>query len=76
MAYFEQPAIVCRSGGQINVYYGGKFKPDGPGHGHVRVTGGPLSENIVYWRVVRLSSTTHGKPTMNGNDLRDHLTDF
>ena len=27
------------------------FKPDGPGHGHVRVTGGPLGENIVYWRL-------------------------
>ena len=51
MAYFEQPAIVHRSGGQINVYYGGMFKPDGPGHGHVRVTGGPLGENIVYWRL-------------------------
>ena len=35
MAYFEQPAIVNRSGGQINVYYGGAFTSDG----HVRATG-------------------------------------
>lgn len=80
MAYFEQPAIVHRSGGQINVYYGGRFKPDGPGHGHVRVTGGPLGENIVYWRLPESEGgqviVDNAWETMNGNDLRDHLTDF
>lgn len=51
MAYFdEQPAIAHKSGGQINVYYGGAFTPDGHGHGHVKATGAPLGENIVYWR--------------------------
>lgn len=45
MAYFDgQPAIVYRSGGQISAYYGGI----GPGHGHVRATGGPLGKNTVY----------------------------
>ena len=81
MAYFDgQPAIVHRSGGQINVYYGGAFTPDGHGHGHVKATGGPLGENIVYWR---LSESEGGQAivdnaweTMNGNDLRDHLTGF
>lgn len=50
MAYFDgQPAIVHRSGGQINVYYGGAFAPDGHGHGHVKATGGPLGKNTVYY---------------------------
>lgn len=48
MAYFDgQPAIVHRSGGQINVYYDGAFAPDG--HGHVKATGGPLGKNTVYY---------------------------
>ena len=68
MAYFdEQPAIAHRSGGQINVYYGGAFTPDGHGHGHVKATGAPgreyrLLEGCLRARAVRLSSTTHGKP--------------
>ena len=55
MAYFDgYPAVVHRSGGQINVYYGGRFgNIPGDGHGHVRATGGPLGENIVYWRLRR-----------------------
>ena len=52
MAHFDgYPAVVHRSGGQTNVYYGGAFTPDGHGHGHVKATGGPLGENIVYWRL-------------------------
>ena len=68
MAYFDgQPAIVYRSGGQINVYYGGAFTPDEHGHGHVKATGGPPGReyrllDCLRARAVRLSSTTHGKP--------------
>ena len=81
MAYFDgQPAIVHRSGGQINVYYGGAFAPDGHGHGHVKATGGTLGKNIVYWRLPESKGgqviVDNSWGTMNGNDLRDHLTDF
>lgn len=52
MAWFDgKEAKVERSAGTIDVYYGGSFTPDGPGHGHVKATGGPLGENIVYWRL-------------------------
>ncbi len=81
MAYFDgYPAVVHRSGGQINVYYGGAFTPDGHGHGHVKATGGPLGENIVYWRLPESEGgqviVDNSWGTMNGNDLRDHLTGF
>ena len=81
MAYFDgQPAVVHRSGGMINVYYGGAFTPDGYGHGHVKATGGPLGENIVYWRLPESEGgqviVDNAWDTMNGNDLRDHLTGF
>ena len=82
MAYFDgYPAVVHRSGGQINVYYGGRFgNIPGDGHGHVRATGGPLGENIVYWRLPESEGgqviVDNSWGTMNGNDLRDHLTDF
>ena len=67
-------AKVCRSGGMINIYYGGIGEPDGTGHGHVKATGGPRGENIVYWRL----PADQGGDTiidnrfeiMNGNDLR------
>lgn len=81
MAYFDgQLAIVHRSGGQINVYYGGAFAPDGHGHGHVKATDGTLGKNIVYWRLPESKGgqviVDNSWETMNGNDLRDHLTDF
>lgn len=82
MAYFNgQPAIVHRPGGQINVYYGGRFgNIPGDGHGHVRTTGGPLGENIVCWRLPESEGgqviVDNAWETMNGNDLRDHLTGF
>ena len=82
MAYFDgYPATVHRSGEQINVYYGGRFgNIPGDGHGHVRATGGPLGENIVYWRLPESEGgqviIDNSWGTMNGNDLRDHLTDF
>ena len=80
MAYFDgQPAIVHRSEGMINVYYGGRFG-NIPGDGHVRATGGPLGENIVYWRLPESEGSqvivNNARETMNGNDLRDHLTGF
>ena len=81
MAYFDgQPAIVHRSEGMINVYYSGAFTPDGHGHGHVKATGGPLGKNIVYWRLPESEGgqviVDNSWGIMNGNDLRDHLTDF
>lgn len=79
MPYFDgRPAVVQRSGGQINVYYGGSLTPDGPGHGHVKATGGPLGENIVFWRLPEDEGgqviVDNAWSTMNGNDLSDHLT--
>lgn len=75
-----QDAKVVYSAGTTNVYYGGIGTPDGPGHGHVKATGGPLGENIVYWR---LPSSEGGQvivsnawDLVNGNDLRDYLTIF
>ncbi len=79
-SFDRQPAIVHRSGGMINVYYGGAFTPDGHGHGHVKATGGPLGENIVYWRLPESEDgqviVDNSWGTVNGNDLRDHLTGF
>ena len=77
MAYFDrQPAIVHKPGGRISVYYGGI----GPGHGHVRATGGQLGESIVYWRLPESEGdkgiVDNAWGTMNGNDLRDHLAGF
>lgn len=41
LGWFDgREALVQRSGGMINVYYGGSLKPDGTGHGHVKATGG------------------------------------
>ena len=62
------------------VFYGGSFTPDGPGHGHVKATGGPLGENIVYWRLPYSEGgqviVSNSWDTMYGNDLRDHLSGF
>ena len=76
-------ATVYRSGGTINVLYGGyRGNTPGDGHGHVKATGGPFGENIVYWRLPDseggrvIVDNQFGIP--NGNDLRlrDHLTGF
>jgi len=75
LGWFDgREALVQRSGGMINVYYGGSLKPDGTGHGHVKATGGPLGENIVYWR---LPEDEGGEVIIdnrftvtNGNDVR------
>ena len=74
-------ARIQRSGGMINVYYGGRFgNIPGDSHGHVKATGGPLGENIVFWRLPDSEGghvLVDNKFTiMNGNDLRlrDHLT--
>lgn len=81
MPYFDgKPAVVQRSGGQIHIYYGGQFYPDGPGHGHVKATGGPLGENIVYWRLPASEGgqtiVSNSWDTMYGNDLSSHLSGF
>lgn len=81
MAQFDgKEAVVERSGGTINIYYGGFPTPDGFGHGHVKATGGPLGENIVYWR---LPDNEGGQEIVSnswdiqyGNDLRPHLSGF
>ena len=82
MAYFDgQPAIVHRSGGMINVYCGSRFgNIPGDSHGHIKAAGGPLGKNIVYWRLPESEGgqviVDNSWGTMNGNDLRDHLTGF
>lgn len=81
MAYFQgREAKVNRSPGKVEVYYGGFLSPDGIGHGHVKATGGPLGENIVYWR---LPEDEGGKVIVDnswditgGNDLSNYLTNF
>ncbi len=81
MAWFDgKEAKVERSDGTINVFYGGFFTPDGPGHGHVKATGGPLGENIVYWRLPDSEGgqviVSNSWDTMYGNDLGNHLSGF
>lgn len=81
MAWFDgQEAKVVREPGTTNVYYGGSFTPDGPGHGHVKATGGSLGENIVYWRLPASEGgqviVSNSWDTMYGNDLSEHLTGF
>ena len=45
-------ARIQRSGGMINLYYGGRSgNTSGDGHGHVKAQGGPLGDFIVYWRL-------------------------
>jgi len=73
-------AKVERSGGEIQVYYGGFISPDGAGHGHVKATGGAFGENIVYWRLPDDEGgqviVSNAWDTMYGNDLSDHLRGF
>lgn len=81
MATFDgKDAKVERSGGTINVFYGGFLVPDGTGHGHVKATGGPMGENIVYWRLPDDEGgqviVSNSWDTQYGNDLSDHLSDF
>lgn len=81
MTWFDgKEAKVERSGGTINVYYGGFPVADGHGHGHVKATGGSLGENIVFWRLPDseggnvIVDNSFGVP--DGNDLSDHMTGF
>lgn len=81
MASFQgKEAKVERSAGTIDVYYGGFLTPDGQGHGHVKATGGPLGENIVYWRLPQDEGgqviVSNSWDTMYGNDLSDYLSAF
>ena len=81
MAWFDgKEAKVERSGGTINVYYGGAFTPDGHGHGHVKATVGPPGENIVYWRLPESKGgqviVSNSWDIMYGSDLSNYLGDF
>lgn len=81
MATFDgQEAKVVRNPGEIQVFYGGFLMPDGDGHGHVRATGGPLGENIVYWRLPASEGgqviVSNSWDTKYGNDLSNHLSGF
>lgn len=73
-----KPAKVKKSGGTIHVFYGGAGIADGPGHGHVKATGGVTGENIVLWR---LPASEGGRTIVSnsldekyGNDLNDYLS--
>lgn len=45
-------ATVYRSPGTTNVIYGGRNgNVPGDGHGHVKATGGPTGESVVFWRL-------------------------
>lgn len=81
MAIFDgEDAKVIRTPGEINVYYAGFLTPDGPGHGHVKATGGPEGENIVYWRLPANEGgqviVSNSWDTKYGNDLNNYLSDF
>lgn len=81
MAWFDgKEAKVVRNPGEIQVFYGGFLTPDGNGHGHVRATGGPLGENIVFWRLPESEGgqviVSNSWDTMYGNDLSNHLSGF
>ena len=81
MAWFDgKEAKVIRNPGEIQVFYGGFLTPDGSGHGHVRATGGPLGENIVYWRLPDSEGgqviVSNSWDIMYGNDLSNHLSGF
>ena len=81
MAWFDgKEAKVERSGGTTNVYYGGAFTPDGHGHGHVKATGGPPGENIIYWRLPESEGgqviVSNSWDIMYGNDLSNYLSGF
>ncbi|MGV9340600.1 hypothetical protein [Streptomyces sp. NPDC003688] len=73
-----QPAKVTRSGGTINVLYGGQYSADGPGHGHVKATGGILGDNITFWRLPASEGgaiiVSNSLDVMYGNDLNDYLS--
>lgn len=82
MAWFDgKEARVERSGGTINVYYGGSFgNTPGDGHGHVKATGGPMGENIVFWRLPESEGgqviVSNLWDTMYDNDHSNHLRGF
>lgn len=71
-------ARIDRSGGTINVYYGGRSgNVPGDGHGHVKATGGLHGESIVFWRLPESEGgqviVSNSFDVMYGNDLREHL---
>lgn len=75
----RKEARIQRSGGMVNIYYGGKYgNIPGDGHGHVKATGGPLGENIVYWWLPDSEGgaviVSNEWDVMYGNDLRPYLT--
>jgi hypothetical protein len=82
MYFFQgKEARVDRSAGMINVYYGGLAgNTPGDGHGHVKATGGPFGENIVFWRLPESEGgqiiVSNSWDTMYGNDLSEHLSGF
>lgn len=52
MPFFDgQEAVIVKQAGTIDIYYGGLWKPDGEGHGHVKAQGHTCGECIVYWRL-------------------------
>ena len=72
-------ARVDRSGGTINVYYGGRHgNTPNDGHGHVKATGGPRGESIVFWRLPESEGgqviVSNQWDLMYGNDLANHLS--
>ncbi|CAN3702702.1 hypothetical protein MMX123_02732 [Microbacterium sp. MM2322] len=63
------------------MFYGGRFgNVPGDGHGHVKATGGPFGENIVFWRLPESEGgqiiVSNSFDTMYGNDLRNYLTGY
>lgn len=82
MPWFDgKEARVERSAGTINVYYGGRMgNIPGDGHGHVKATGGPLGESIVFWRLPESEGgqtiVDNSWDTKYGNDLSEHLSGF
>lgn len=68
-------AAVYRSPGTTNVLYGGSNgNVPGDGHGHVRATGGPTGENVVFWRLPEdeggQTIVDNSWDITEGNDLR------
>lgn len=78
MATFDgQEAKVEQEAGTINIFYGGAFKPDGEGHGHVKAQGGAFGESIVFWR---LPASEGGAVVIDNwasaERLADHFSDL
>ncbi len=68
-------ATVYRSPGTTNVIYGGRNgNVPGDGHGHVKATGGPTGESVVFWRLPEdeggQTIVDNSWDITGGNDLR------